>query len=123
VAALLLMAATAAPSDAAPRIRHSAPPISSFDGEWSVAIYTAYGDCNSYRYPLRIQDGHVIKADQDPNYNVAGAVGRYGAIGVTVVGGGQTATGTGQLQRDSGSGIWHTTNGECSGRWTAERRG
>lgn len=122
VAALLVTGASLA-SDAAPRAVRSSL-TQAFDGLWSVEIVTSFGDCNnSYRYPLRISDGHVIKADQDPNYNVAGAVGRSGAIGVTVVGGDQTATGTGRLTRNSGTGIWHTSNGECSGRWTAERRG
>jgi len=119
----LLIAGASPGSSAAPRLVRS-PLTRAFDGLWSVEIVTSFGDCNnSYRYPLRIWDGHVMKADQDPNYNVAGAVGRNGAIGVTVVGGGQTATGTGRLTTNSGNGIWHTSNGECSGRWTAERRG
>jgi hypothetical protein len=41
---------------------------------------------------------------------------------VTVAGGGQAATGTGRLHGNAGAGIWHTTNGRCSGRWTAQRR-
>jgi hypothetical protein len=117
----LLAASTPQPSDAAP-----ARPAAgrTFDGIWSVEIVTYSGDCSrGYRYALRIWAGHVVKADDDPNYDVAGAVARTGAIGVTVSGGGQTASGTGRLRGDIGAGIWHTSNGECSGRWTAQRRG
>ncbi len=112
----LLVASSAATSNAAARTR-------AFDGIWSVSILTYRGDCDrAYRYPLRIWNGRVIKADNDPNYRVAGAVASSGAIGVTVAGGGQAATGTGRLHGNTGAGIWHTTNGRCSGRWTAQRR-
>jgi hypothetical protein len=123
--AVLLVAGSTLFSDAAPRAaRYANAPTTAFDGIWSVSIVTYYGDCDrGYRYPLRIWYGRVMKADNDPNYNVAGAVGRNGAIGVTVAGAGQTASGTGRLRGNSGAGIWHTVNGRCSGRWTAERRG
>jgi hypothetical protein len=119
--ATLLVASSAVNSDAAPRAR-VAP--SRFDGIWSVSIVTYYGDCDrGYRYPLRIWYGRVMKADDDPNYQVAGAVAPSGAIGVTVSGGGQTASGTGRLRGNFGAGVWQTSNGRCSGRWSAERRG
>ncbi len=115
----VLVAASAVPSDAVVRA-----PARTFDGIWSVSIVTNQGDCNhAYRYPLRIWYGRVTKADDDPNYEVSGAVARGGHIAVTVSSGGQTASGTGRLTVNSGTGIWHSTNGECSGRWTATRRG
>jgi hypothetical protein len=118
--ATLLVASSAMTSDAAARAR--AP--SRYDGIWSVSIVTYYGDCDrGYRYPLRIWYGQVMKADDDPNYQVAGAVAPSGAIGVTVSGGGQTASGTGRLRGNVGAGVWQTSNGRCSGRWSAERRG
>lgn len=120
--ATLLVASSALSPDALARPRYSATRF--FDGLWSVTIVTRSGDCNqAYRYPLRIWDGRVYKADNDPNYNVGGAVARNGAIAVTVAGNGETAQGVGRLRRNAGGGIWHTTNGECSGQWTAERRG
>jgi hypothetical protein len=113
----LLVATSAVPSDAVVRAGRT------FDGVWSVSIVTYQGDCNhAYRYPLRIWYGRVVKADDDPNYEVSGAVARTGHIAVTVSGGGQTANGTGRLTVNNGAGIWHSTNGECSGRWTATRR-
>jgi hypothetical protein len=115
----LLVASATQPSDAAPA-RYASR---TFDGIWSVEIVTYSGDCNrGYRYPLRVWQGRVIKADDDPNYSVAGMVTRTGAIGVTISGGGQTASGTGRLRGNIGAGIWHTSNGECSGRWSAQRR-
>jgi hypothetical protein len=120
--AALLAASAIQPLDAAPAPR-SAAITTAFDGIWSVEIITDFGDCNrGYRYPLRIWQGRVIKADDDPNYNVAGIVTRNGAIGVSIASGDKTATGTGRLRGNVGAGIWHTSNGECSGRWTAQRR-
>jgi hypothetical protein len=117
VIAGLLVATSAVPSDAVVRAG------TSFDGVWSVSIVTYQGDCNhAYRYPLRIWYGRVVKADDDPNYEVSGAVARTGHIAVTVSGGGQTASGTGRLTVNSGAGIWHSADGQCSGRWTATRR-
>jgi hypothetical protein len=121
-AAAFVASSFALPSDAMARSRPAPSPV--FDGLWSVSIVTMYGNCDrGYRYPLRIEGGLVGKADTDPNYDVAGAVARSGAIGVTVAGGGQTASGTGRLSRNYGRGVWRTASGECSGVWTAERRG
>ena len=121
-AATLLIASATLPSDAVVAGARVSP-TRAFDGVWSVTIVTYLGDCDrSYRYPLRVWAGRVLKVDDDPNYSVAGAVTRSGAIGVTVSGGGKSASGTGRLRGNAGAGIWHTTNGECSGRWTAERR-
>jgi hypothetical protein len=124
-AVTLLVAGSAVTSDAAARTRYVAPNTSNaFDGLWSVSIVTNYGDCSrAYRYPLRIVNGQILKADDDPNYQVAGVVTRKGAIGVTVAGAGQTANGTGRLWRNYGQGIWQTNTGQCSGVWTAEKRG
>jgi hypothetical protein len=121
-AAALLAASATIPSDAAPR--HRTPlPSPAFDGLWSVSIMTQYGDCSrAYRYPLRIVDGYVTKGSDDTSYAIAGAVARTGAIGVTVSGGGQSASGVGRLTRTLGHGVWHTSNGECGGNWVAERR-
>jgi len=120
-AAALIAAASIMPSDAAPRRR--AALTNAYDGVWSVSIVTLRGDCDrGYRYPLRILGGRVVKADSDPAYAVAGAVGRGGAIGVTVAGGGQSATGYGRLARNLGRGVWRTSDNRCSGQWTAERR-
>ena len=122
LAAAVLAASAAMPSDAVARSR-VVRPSNAFDGMWSVSIVTQFGDCNrGFRYPLRIVDGYVTKADVDPSYAIAGAVARSGAIGVTVSGGGQTATGIGRLTRTGGRGIWHTSNNQCTGNWTAERR-
>ncbi len=116
-----LLVASATMANAAPPRRAYA---ASFDGVWSVLIVTLRGDCDrGYRYPLRIFGGRVMKADSDPNYQVYGAVARSGAIAVTVSGGGKTASGRGRLRGNQGGGVWRTTSGQCSGQWSAERRG
>ena len=94
-----------------------------FDGNWSVLIVTEQGTCDrAYRYPVRISGGSVGYAGQ-ASFNVSGRVGANGAVTVTVSRGNQSARGSGVLSSSDGSGRWRTASGECSGSWTAERRG
>jgi hypothetical protein len=91
--------ANAAPRHAAVR--------AGFDGVWSVSIFTRSGPCDaSYRYPARIYRGRVLQAENDLSYRLDGAVGRNGAISVTVSKGGQSATGFGRLRGWRGGGVW-----------------
>jgi hypothetical protein len=104
----------------------SVPPAavaaSNFDGSWSVVINTLRGDCgSSLRYGVRIVGGRVVSGEG--NYSVAGAVAPSGAIRVTVAEGGRSASGYGRLVGNTGSGVWRTTAGECSGQWAASRHG
>ena len=118
--AALLVASAHLPADAAA----ASGARSNFDGLWSVIIVTLQGDCSpSYRYPLRIVGSRVVQADEDPSYQLYGAVGGSGSIRVIVTRGGQWADGVGRLSRDRGQGHWHTSTGQCSGQWSAVRRG
>src|SRR5690242_19191588 len=109
VAAAAIIASTA--SFAVPR----------YDGLWSVSIVTEKGDCDrGYRYPIRISNGLLANAG-DSVFTITGKVGGTGAITVTVSGGGRSATGSGRLAGNLGTGSWMA--GTCSGTWTAERRG
>jgi hypothetical protein len=109
VAAGVIIASTA--SFAVPR----------YDGLWSVSIVTEKGDCDrGYRYPVRISNGMLANAG-DGVFTITGRVGGTGAITVTVSAGGKSANGSGRLAGNSGMGSW--SGGECSGSWTAERRG
>ena len=120
--AVLLATMAVNPSEAARRSSRGG--TASYDGLWSVLIMTQRGDCDrGYRYPIRIVNGRVQHGDADLSYQLYGAVGRGGAISVTVARGGTSATGVGRLSRDYGSGRWQTSTGQCSGQWTAERRG
>ena len=59
--AALLVASASIPSEAARR----AAGARSFDGVWSVVIYTLYGDCpRALRYSLLIYGGRVYSRDQ-----------------------------------------------------------
>jgi hypothetical protein len=116
--AAALAAAVAVPSDAAPR---RAARVASFDGEWSVAISTSMGNCNSYRAALRIVGGRVYPAGGD--FNASGYVNPSGGISVSVSSGAGSAYGSGRLRGSQGAGRWRTRSGECAGTWYASRRG
>jgi hypothetical protein len=117
-----LAAAVAVPSDAAPRHARAARSVAgSFDGEWSVSISTAYGNCNSYRAALRIVGGRVQSASGD--FNASGYVNRSGGISVAVSSGSGSAVGSGRLRGSQGAGRWRSSSGECGGTWYATRRG
>ena len=117
--AFAILAATAVPAFAAP----IASGKTNFDGTWSVLIVTEKGTCDrAYRYPVRISNGAVGYAGE-ASFNVTGRVGANGAVTVTVSRGSQSASGSGMLSTSDGSGYWRTASGECSGTWTAERRG
>ena len=113
--ASLLFVITDAPSDAARRVAKG----SSYDGTWSVAIYTLRGDCGSLRAALRIAGGRVYSGDG--SYQAYGSVGAGGAIRVTLIRGSQSASGSGRLSSSSGAGRWRTSGGECFGTWSATR--
>jgi hypothetical protein len=117
VFALLVAAATTVP------VARAAPPVSQFDGRWSVVIQTERGNCDSaYRYGLLIQNGNVSYAG-DAAFDITGQVARNGKVHVRVSRGSSYADGHGSLSRDSGSGTWRGVgSGSCSGRWFAERR-
>ena len=116
---LAVAAIAAAAALPAPRPAEAVP---SYDGVWSVVIMTKLGICDtSYRYPIRIRNGHVLNAGS-ANVSISGKVGKNGTLIVNVAAGDKTATGTGRLAAKSGSGTWSGGNGACSGDWVAERR-
>ena len=92
-----------------------------YDGMWSVSIVTEKGACDrGYRYPIRISNGALVNAGDVP-VTISGKVAATGAITVTVSHGSSSANGSGRLAGSIGEGSW--SGGECSGTWTAERRG
>jgi hypothetical protein len=117
----LLVLATLAAAATLPALR-SAEAVPGYDGIWSVVIITKEGICDpSYRYPIRISNGHVGNAGT-ATVSITGKVGKNGAVTVNVSTGDKTATGTGRLAATSGGGSWSGGNGACSGVWQAERR-
>ena len=115
----------AQPGQPVQRLRKRSPQVSprAFDGLWSVSIHTAYGPCDpTYRYPARIIGGRVQQADTDFSYQISGAVVASGAIAVTVLRMGQSATGYGRLRGSSGAGRWSAGGNMCYGTWSALRR-
>jgi hypothetical protein len=96
--------------------------VPSYDGLWSVVIVTKAGLCEpSYRYPVRILNGHLVNAGK-ATVHISGRVGKNGAVVVNVSSGDKSAVGTGRLAETTGGGSWMGGNGICSGTWQAERR-
>jgi hypothetical protein len=98
---------------------------SPYDGLWSVLIITERGTCDrGYRYPVRIARGRVGHADPaSSSFTIRGNVASGGAVRVSISRGQDSANGAGRLSRSAGAGRWRTASGQCSGVWTAERRG
>ena len=95
--------------------------VNNFDGKWSVVIMTTKGDCDrAYRYPVAISGASLINLG-DASFDISGKVQGNGAVTVRVSYGQKSAAGTGRLSATFGTGSW--SGGECSGTWTAERRG
>jgi hypothetical protein len=91
-----------------------------YDGRWSLSIVTQRGACDTYNFPVQIENGRVtfpglVKA--------SGRVAAGGVVRVTVAAGDKSASGSGKLTLGSGSGRWSGHSGEarCSGTWTAQR--
>src|SRR5581483_4017764 len=71
-----------------------------FDGSWSVLIVTNRGACDrAYRYGVQIVNGRVMYGGG--GVNMSGYVSPGGAVHVTVSAGGQSASGSGRLRRNS----------------------
>ena len=113
--AAVLLGFASPPSNAARRVGGSP-----YDGTWSVAIYTLRGDCGSVRVAAQIVGGRVYSKDQ--SYQANGVVGDNGVIRVSVASGRLSASGSGRLSGNSGAGSWRSSEGECSGTWSASRR-
>ncbi len=91
-----------------------------YDGRWSLSITTTRGSCDTYNFPVDIQNGRVsfpglVRAN--------GRVTGNGSVRVFVAAMDKSASGSGRLSLSSGSGRWSGRSGEdrCSGRWTAQR--
>ena len=91
-----------------------------FDGTWTVTILTQAGNCpSSLRYAVRVVRGRVV--GDDASYQVNGSVAANGATMVTVSEKGQSASGSGRLAGNSGSGRWRTRSGASLSGQTGRR--
>jgi hypothetical protein len=95
-----------------------------FDGRWSVLLETQKGECDkAYRYPVAVENG-VVRYAGDAGFNVTGKVAANGTVQGSVSAGETRANVRGKLSGASGSGTWTISGGRnCSGQWTAEKRG
>jgi hypothetical protein len=102
----------------------TAPAVAqSYDGQWSVTIITRRGACDpAYRIGVMIRGGQVYYLGGG-GVNVSGRVARSGAVSVAVASAGQSASGSGRLRGNVGSGVWRGQGsaGVCTGVWSASR--
>jgi hypothetical protein len=95
-----------------------------YDGSWNVAVNGQTADCQgTFNYSVQIVNGIVGYSGGDAS--VSGRVGASGAIQVRVVAGGRSASGSGRLSRNFGSGSFRgrSATGVCAGTWVAQRTG
>jgi len=95
-----------------------------YDGSWGIVIYTRSGACDpTYQSGAQIRNGIIFAEAGGVNMN--GRVSPKGVVRVSVSAGGQTASGSGRLSSNYGSGVWRGqgNRGKCSGTWAAQRRG
>ena len=96
----------------------------SFDGNWTVAITTLRGSCDTgVTFALGIRGGAVYA--RGDAFTASGRVAPSGAVAVQVASGGSNASGSGRLRGNSGGGSWRGagSRGPCSGSWSASRSG
>lgn len=113
VAAFLALAGVFAPTAAR---------AASFDGDWTVAITTLRGSCDSgVTFAVGIRSGAVYARGNA--FSASGRVAPGGAVTVSVTSDGASASGSGRLRGNSGGGTWRGSGsrGACSGSWSASR--
>ena len=94
-----------------------------FDGNWSVLVSTQKGDCDTYRWPVIVQNG-VARYGGPEGFDVTGRVTNDGRVNGALARGGDRANMVGRLSGGFGQGTWTASGSRtCSGVWQAERRG
>ncbi len=94
-----------------------------FDGNWSVVVATRNGPCHaSYRFSGQILNGAVVY-NGIGSVSIAGRVRPSGAASLRVASGQSFAVASGHMMAMQGSGTWYgrTSEGRCSGTWSAAR--
>jgi hypothetical protein len=95
-----------------------------YDGSWNVTVNGQTSDCQgSYSYAVSISNGNIGYRGGDAS--LSGHVSSGGAVQVHVVSGGRSASGSGRLSRNFGSGRFsgRSSTGVCAGSWVAQRTG
>ena len=95
-----------------------------YDGPWSVVVYTASGSCDpSYRISGQIVDGQISYAYG--SIEVTGRVAAGGETQVHVTAGSSHGEARGHMTATHGNGTWsgQGPDGRCAGTWIATRAG
>ena len=94
----------------------------SFDGNWSVVVYTRSGPCDAaYRFSGQIVNGMIVY--NGGGIDLAGRVRSNGAASLRVSSGSAYAVASGHLTASRGAGTWYgqASGGRCAGNWVAQR--
>ena len=92
-----------------------------YDGTWNVHFATQAGNCSSNNsIPFAVSGTRVSSAGGG---RVTGGISRGGAVSVRISVGASSASGSGRLAGNSGTGRWSgiITGDRCSGSWQATR--
>ena len=95
---------------------------SKYDGNWSLVVVTKSGPCDaSYRFAGQIVNGAIVYGGI--GIDLFGRVRPNGAAFLRVSSGPSYAVASGRLTARGGKGVWRgqSSNGRCSGTWTAMR--
>lgn len=99
----------------------SAAAGTAYDGSWSLTFNTKRGGCDpAYHFQVQINNGIV----SHPNLvKFRGRVAGNGAVSASVSVVDKYASGSGRLNRTTGTGRWagRSGNDRCSGTWVAQR--
>lgn len=91
-----------------------------YDGRWSVSISTTRGSCDGDGViTFQIANGRIVS--DSAGANVSGSVGGAGDVRVTLVSAKGSASGSGRLGPQAGSGTWSAGSYMCGGTWQASR--
>jgi hypothetical protein len=95
-----------------------------FDGRWSVEIVTESGTCDRvYRYPVVVENGRIRYGGPE-GFQVSGRIAANGDVQGSIARGQDRADVRGRVSGNTGSGTWRASGARnCSGRWSAEKRG
>ena len=96
-----------------------------FDGRWSVKAIPEKGACRrAHYYKVVVENGVPRNAVSRRTTSVTGRLDPSGRVRVSLQRRGAQVDVTGNLAAHSGSGHWTIAGRiDCSGRWTAAKRG
>lgn len=94
-----------------------------YNGTWGIQLVSDDGSCGGhYAYAVQVRDGTAhLTGPEASSASISGGVAADGEVALTLTRSLASATASGRLSGNRGSGTWHVDMLGCSGRWTATR--